>query len=426
MSYHRNFLQETTEFASDFATDRFTEPASPSATRNGFPKPEEPKIGIALSGGGVRAAVFHLGVLSHLAGQGLLEKVTAISTVSGGSLLAGLVFSLSGNRWPTSQFFLDECITLIRDRLTHPKSIQRDLITSFARRPWQIRNRDANQLADSIRRCWGITGELNDLTMSPRWIINATTYETGKNWRFIPHRSMGDYSIGYVKTPAIPIADAIAASAAVPGLIGNYSLAVDDYNWYNFTDQERVTSRPQFEKLHLWDGSVYDFLGTESLFKIGMQPYPDDVNTLIVSDAAQPLEMTSARSPVHERAQRLVMIATDQVRSLRTRIIVNHFRRNPGSGAFLKIGTTVDPILFDDLGPLPNGTDHRHPSINGSPAHEVSLARPTINRRDAEWAASMETTLRQITRNEFELIFQHGWEVARFSMRNLFPQFVSA
>jgi NTE family protein len=46
------------------------------------------QIGLALSGGGIRAAVFHLGVLRRLAEQEFLENVSQISTVSGGSLRA--------------------------------------------------------------------------------------------------------------------------------------------------------------------------------------------------------------------------------------------------------------------------------------------------------------------------------------------------
>ena len=41
------------------------------------------KIGLALSGGGIRATVFHLGVLAR---QSLLEKITFLSTASGGRL----------------------------------------------------------------------------------------------------------------------------------------------------------------------------------------------------------------------------------------------------------------------------------------------------------------------------------------------------
>ena len=53
------------------------------------------KIGLALSGGGFRATVFHLGVLARLAEDKRLEDVTALSTVSGGSLCIGLVYALN-------------------------------------------------------------------------------------------------------------------------------------------------------------------------------------------------------------------------------------------------------------------------------------------------------------------------------------------
>ena len=51
------------------------------------------RIGLALSGGGVRAAAFHLGVLRRLAAEGLLERVSVISTVSGGSLVTAAVMA---------------------------------------------------------------------------------------------------------------------------------------------------------------------------------------------------------------------------------------------------------------------------------------------------------------------------------------------
>ena len=46
------------------------------------------KIGIALSGGGFRASLFHLGVLRRIAELGWLARVDAISGVSGGSIIA--------------------------------------------------------------------------------------------------------------------------------------------------------------------------------------------------------------------------------------------------------------------------------------------------------------------------------------------------
>lgn len=53
---------------------------------------QPPRLGLALSGGGFRAALFHLGVLHRLAELGLLRRVRVLSTVSGGSVLAGLYY----------------------------------------------------------------------------------------------------------------------------------------------------------------------------------------------------------------------------------------------------------------------------------------------------------------------------------------------
>src|SRR5262249_20400868 len=45
------------------------------------------KVGLALSGGGFRASLFHIGVLARLAEMDVLRFVEAISTVSGGSIV---------------------------------------------------------------------------------------------------------------------------------------------------------------------------------------------------------------------------------------------------------------------------------------------------------------------------------------------------
>lgn len=45
------------------------------------------KLGLALSGGGFRAALFHIGVLARLAELDLLRQVAVLSTVSGGSII---------------------------------------------------------------------------------------------------------------------------------------------------------------------------------------------------------------------------------------------------------------------------------------------------------------------------------------------------
>ena len=47
-----------------------------------------PKLGLALSGGGFRATLYHLGVVRFLRDAGALQNVSDIASVSGGSILA--------------------------------------------------------------------------------------------------------------------------------------------------------------------------------------------------------------------------------------------------------------------------------------------------------------------------------------------------
>lgn len=68
------------------------------------------RIGLALSGGGFRATVFHLGVVARLAEQDVLEEVRLLSTVSGGSLCVGLIYAQNDFRWPTSVEYYDKVL----------------------------------------------------------------------------------------------------------------------------------------------------------------------------------------------------------------------------------------------------------------------------------------------------------------------------
>jgi NTE family protein len=104
---------------------------------------------------------------------------------------------------------------------------------------------------------------------------------------------------------------------------------------------------------------------------------------------------------------RLVEIAMDQVRGLRARTLVNHFRQNANSGVYLKIGNTGRKILAD--------------SITDSGSHQAlldkSLADTMVHR-----AANFATTLRRLEVHEYELLFQHGWEVADHTLLALCPK----
>src|SRR5205823_6775935 len=69
------------------------------------------RIGLAMSGGGFRAAAFHLGVMRKLDAIGLLDKLDLLSCVSGGSIAGAFVAA----NWSESDK-LDRLDTYLRTR----------------------------------------------------------------------------------------------------------------------------------------------------------------------------------------------------------------------------------------------------------------------------------------------------------------------
>ena len=241
----------------------------------------------------------------------------------------------------------------------------------------------------------GNFGSLHKLPETPRWFINATCYESGKNWRFSKQR-MGDYTTNYVVNPDFPIADAMAASAAVPGLIGPLVLVTGEHDWHAFQgDGDLEPTSAKAKRYDLWDGGVYDNLGLEALHKPngGLR---SGVDFLIVSDAASQL-----RTETHKRrrwpnpgrrAYRLVDIAMDQTRALRARSVVSEFQRCPDRGVYLRIGNSSESIYAAAQCESPPG--------------------PFLDDNAVNDAAGFRTTLRRLRPLEFDLLFRHGFEVA--------------
>ena len=56
------------------------------------------RFGLALSGGGFRAVLYHLGLVRFLRDAGILSRVTHISSVSGGSVI-GAHLALNWDRY---------------------------------------------------------------------------------------------------------------------------------------------------------------------------------------------------------------------------------------------------------------------------------------------------------------------------------------
>lgn len=349
------------------------------------------KTGIALSGGGVRATVFHLGVLSRLAETEIWISLEHISTVSGGSLCVALIFERGGKQWPGAEVYLSQCLPSIYKILT-----SYNLQWAYTWRAlFRFLEGRAHIVGKLIKRNWGITSCISEIPeANPRWTINATCYETGKNWRFHKKR-MGDYIANYVVTPTFPLSDAVAASAAVPGLIGPLKVNTSQFSWkkYTFDDKPDADVLPIAKTLTLWDGGVYDNLGAEAIYKTkdGLRY---DLDFALISDASKPLGFVKRKWIFNiafpPTLTRLIDVPMDQVRGLRARELFSFFRTN-NNGGYLRMGESVTRIC-KNLG--------------------VSVPDALFMPDDVvKEVASLETTLRKLTPDEFLNLFRHGYEV---------------
>ena len=264
--------------------------------------------------------------------------------------------------------------------------------------PWRFARGRAHVLARQLEVQWGICGTMQDVPEAPRWIVNATCYETGRNWRF-SQRRMGDYKTNYVLNPTTRIAEAIAASAAIPGLIGPLAIRSDEHDWHRYEKSKLVAGTTPAKRYALWDGGVYDNLGLEPLFKPG-GGFRDGFDFLLVSDASAPLALdTGILKRVlmpWRRALRLVDVATEQVRGLRARALVTEFQRRRDAGVYVRLGNTVESVYRAVGGNAPAGEKLRE--------------------NDVAQAAEFKTTLRRLSREEFDLLMRHGFEVANATL----------
>jgi NTE family protein len=368
---------------------------------------ESKRIGIALSGGGVRSAVFHAGVFLWLAEKGRLETIRHISSVSGGSLFAGLVFHISNYAWPSSEDYKKKIFPAIRNTLT-AASLQTDaLVRLFYPLNWRFLLSRANIISQSIQHLWGITGSVSKLPGDPVWSINGTTAETGRRFRFKGTR-FGDYELGYADEPNFPLADAMAISAAFPGGIGPLKIFSNRFVWEKRKTWDWSAApekiEPTFRRIHIYDGGVYDNLGLEPFFDIGKQIIKTEtgsppVDFIIVSDAGAAFGRQQILGPLHPgRLKRVAKIGFDQARALRVRSFVNFLQCNPGCGMYLQIGS--DPI-----------------SSIRTYGEECLFEqkREWLTPEKAAKAGTYPTSLRQMKVEDFDLLALHGYETAAWN-----------
>jgi predicted acylesterase/phospholipase RssA len=279
------------------------------------------KVGLALSGGGFRASLFHIGVLARLAEMDVLRHVEALSCVSGGSIV-GAYYYLKVRRLLQSkgQDEIDK-----RDFVKIVAELEQEFLAGIRK---DIRTRVIGSFFANLKMAFSSeysrterVGELyeeylykkaepqikelalHDLIIKPvdeagrtfrpkydNWrrrvkapilVLNATTLNTGHNWQFTaswmgepPGDDQAEIDANYrlrrmyyeeapPKYKRIRLGSAVAASACVPGLF-------DPLNLPGLYPD--ITVR-------LVDGGVHDNQGTAALLD-------QSCNVLLVSDAS--------------------------------------------------------------------------------------------------------------------------------------------
>lgn len=252
-------------------------------------------LGLALSGGGFRATLFHLGVIGLLRDQQLLSRVTHISSVSGGSIVAAHMVLNWEKYVGTDEAFnlvvrelLDFVQTDIRGRIYRrlPGATLRRFIipnVSFVQ-AWRQSATDllkryysANLYHGASLASLRYSKKTNPDTPRPNLYLLTTNLTDGSQCSFQPEGFCNEERGHLVGAETFPLADAVAASSAFPGLFPPVVIT------------SQVFGVPEAElgypKILLTDGGVYDNLGVRKFHRL-LETSRGDLEQILVSDAS--------------------------------------------------------------------------------------------------------------------------------------------
>lgn len=359
------------------------------------------KLGLALSGGGFRASFFHIGVLAQMAMLGLLRRVEVISTVSGGSIIGALYYlhlkkmleekadkdikdhhyvelikkieneflesvqknirmrtfrnPLKNIRMSMANYSRSDRIGELYDKYFYRKVINSERKTPIEMRELKIRPEDK----DFYPR----TGNASRDAKAPILLINATTLNSGHNWRFEASK-MGEpprmedvvsdidknlrllrpssYEDIIIKQQNIELGLAVAASACVPGLF--HPLAISGLY-------------PEGIRVQLVDGGVHDNQGIQGLLD-------ENCTRFIVSDPSGQMkdepDPATGIAPVLFRMNSILM---DRVREEQIIRLFQEFGVDKSNVAFMHLRKGLEARRVPWIGP------------DGKPTKEVEKVR---------------------------------------------------
>jgi NTE family protein len=287
--------------------------------------------------------LFHLGALWRLNELKCLQTLSRISSVSGGSITAGVL----GHRWGRLAFtdgiatrFGAEIVAPLRALAGRTLDVENVLKGMF------LPGTAADHVAASYRELLFGRATLQDLPDAPRFVINATNVQSGVLWRFSkPY--MWDWRVGKVEHPSIELAVAVGASSAFPPVLAPARLHLRDSDFVPGTGAD-LQKPPFTTEVFLADGGVYDNLGLETAWKA--------YDTVLVSDGGSATMPDAAPHTDWLRlTQRVIDLIDNQVRSLRKRQVIASYESGDRHGTYWGITSHLADYHVDDPLPVPSG-----------------------------------------------------------------------
>lgn len=359
----------------------------PSAIRHG--------IALCLSGGGFRAALFHLGGVRRLNELGVLGKVDTIASVSGGSILSAFLAARIPE-WPSPGARVEEW----EGRVAVPfrAFTRRNLRTGPLLKGAITWKRAVHFLAARYEEA--INGApLSALPEHPGFLFCATNMATGKPWVFERTR-MGDSDVGWAAPPAEwTVGRAVAASSCFPPVFRPLPVKLDPARYHGGKLEAELDGSPEARKAYvrllkgitLTDGGNVDNLGVDVVWQ--------DFQHLLVSDGGATFDVEPGGG-LAWNLERYTGISAEQASAVRRRWLVSNYVLGTMHGGYWGIGSHAENF-------------------------EVPLPFSYTPRVVAQRIAEVRTDMDAFSDREIAVLENHGYVLAEAAAQKHFRHLVT-
>ena len=331
---------------------------APHARREYLPEQDRRGVALCLSGGGFRAALFHLGAVRRLYEIGVLDQVGTIAATSGGTVLAAF---LAQRRDLWRQPGLSAIEWERRISLPFRAFASKNLNTIpilIGWLPWNwARNAGLDAMADACERR-GLTRQTTaDLPMDPQFLFAATDLIGG-----------GEFLFERGNRAPRRIATAVVVCSCFPGFFRPYT-------------------ESRTERIALVDGGVHDDRGIEAVWR--------GHRHLLVSDGGDTLRPQFGES-VFWSLFRSAAVLFNQLQVTQKRWLISNFIAGQLEGTYWSIESA--PVHYPEWAAAP---------IAG---YSPSLARDLI--------ATIRTDYDAFSDAEASVLENHGYLMADAAARS--------